>query len=300
LNLAPATVLPEAAIAAPPGVAAEIAQPAPRRRRPANAALIGGGALLAAMLLLAVAAPLLTRYDPRAVSLSDRLLPWGGAHPFGTDMLGRDIFARILYGTRVSLAIGFCCALMSSAFGTVIGMVSAASRLSDAIVMRILDAVMSIPAILLAIALMAISGGSAKNVVVAVTIVEVPRCARLVRGLMLSLRERPYVEAAIAAGSGQFRILTRHMLPSLMAPLAVQATFVWAAAMLIEASLSFIGAGVPPSTPTWGNMIAESKSLWQLSPALIFVPAAALSLTILGVNLLGEGLRRSFDIQRGH
>ena len=230
----------------------------------------------------------------------NRLLPYSRAHLLGTDQLGRDIFSRILYGARVSLLIGFSCALLTSVFGTAIGMVSATSRLSDAIVMRIMDGVMSMPAILLAIAMMAIAGGSAGTVIAAVTIVETPRCARLIRGLMLSLRERPYVEAAIAAGSGRVRLITRHILPSLWAPLAVQATFNWAAAMLIEAGLSFIGAGLPPEVPTWGNMISDGKSLWQIMPHLIFLPALALSITILGVNLVGEGLRRAFDIKRGH
>ncbi len=281
----------------PPAVVVPAAATARRRLPRINPALAAGAAILLAMLLLAIAAPLLSPADPRTMALSDRLLSWSTAHPFGTDMLGRDIMSRILYGARVSLLIGVSCALISSAIGTVIGMASAATRLGDAIVMRVLDGIMSIPAVLLAIALMAIAGGSAGNVIIAVTIVETPRTARLVRGLMLSLRERPYVEAAIAAGSGQIRLLTRHILPSLMAPLAVQATFVWAASMLIEAALSFIGAGVPPSTPTWGNMIAESKSLWQLKPALIFVPAAALCITILGVNMLGEGLRRTFNVE---
>ncbi|WP_375287339.1 ABC transporter permease [Sphingomonas sp.] len=263
----------------------------------ANPALVAGSAILLFILVVAITAPVIAPYDPLAVTLGDRLLPWGGAHLLGTDMLGRDILSRIIHGARTSLAIGFCCATLSTLIGTLIGMASAATRLGDAIIMRILDGVMSVPAVLLAIALMAIAGGSATNVVIAVTIVEIPRCARLARGLMLSLRERPYVEAAIASGTGSFGLLVRHLLPNLMAPLAVQAAFVWAASMLIEATLSFIGAGVPPSTPTWGNMIAESKALWQLRPSLIFLPAAALTLTILGVNLLGEGLRHTFDVK---
>lgn len=263
----------------------------------ANPALVAGSAILLFILVVAITAPVIAPYDPLAVTLGDRLLPWGGAHLLGTDMLGRDILSRIIHGARTSLAIGFCCATLSTLIGTLIGMASAATRLGDAIIMRVLDGVMSVPAVLLAIALMAIAGGSATNVVIAVTIVEIPRCARLARGLMLSLRERPYVEAAIASGTGSFGLLVRHLLPNLMAPLAVQAAFVWAASMLIEATLSFIGAGVPPSTPTWGNMIAESKALWQLRPSLIFLPAAALTLTILGVNLLGEGLRHTFDVK---
>jgi peptide/nickel transport system permease protein len=287
---------------ATPADAAVAAVPPARRRLPrlpanANPALVAGAAILLFILLVAIAAPVIAPYDPLAVTLGDRLLPWGGAHLLGTDMLGRDILSRVIYGARTSLAIGFCCATLSTLIGTLIGMASAATRLGDAIIMRVLDGVMSVPAVLLAIALMAIAGGSATNVIIAVTIVEIPRCARLARGLMLSLRERSYVEAAIASGTGSFGLLIRHLLPNLMAPLAVQAAFVWAASMLIEATLSFIGAGVPPSTPTWGNMVAESKALWQLRPSLIFLPAAALTLTILGVNLLGEGLRRTFDVK---
>jgi peptide/nickel transport system permease protein len=266
----------------------------------ANPSLAVGGAIMLFMLTAAVAAPLLTNQDPRAIDVANRLLTRDAAHLLGTDQLGRDILARILYGARISLMIGFFCALLTSVFGVAIGMVSASSRLSDAIVMRIMDGVMSVPAILLAIALMAIAGGSAGTVIAAVTFVETPRCARLIRGLMLSLRERPYVEAAIAGGSGRIQLMVRHILPSLWAPLVVQATFNWAGAMLIEAALSFIGAGLPPAVPTWGNMIAEAKTLWQIMPGLIFMPAAALSLTILGVNLVGEGLRQTFDMKRGH
>jgi peptide/nickel transport system permease protein len=259
-----------------------------------------GSLIMLVMVTAAIAAPLITGQDPRAIDVANRLSPRSMAHLLGTDELGRDIFARILFGARISLLIGFSCALLTSVFGVAIGMVSASSRLSDAIVMRVMDGVMSMPAILLAIALMAIIGGSAGTVIAAVTIVETPRCARLIRGLMLSLRERPYVEASIAAGSGRVRVIVRHILPSLWAPLAVQATFNWAAAMLIEAALSFVGAGLPPEIPTWGNMIADAKSLWQIMPGLIFMPAIALSLTILGVNLVGEGLRHAFDIKRGH
>lgn len=296
--------MPLSIVPANPARDEDAAPSAARRRLLRTAAdhrpiLIGGG-IIAFMLFLAAAAPLLTAYDPRAIAVGDRLLRAGADHPLGTDQLGRDLFARMLYGTRISLEIGFLAALLSCLFGTAVGMLSASSRIGDAIIMRVLDGIMSMPAVLLAIALMAIAGGSAQNVIIAVTIVETPRVARLIRGLMLSLRERPYVEAAIAAGSTQWRVLTRHMLPSLFAPLAVQATFVWAAAMLIEAGLSFIGAGVPPSTPTWGNMIAESKALWQIRPDLIFIPAAFLSLTVLGVNLLGEGLRQALDPRKDH
>ena len=254
-----------------------------------------GGTLLAAMVLLALLTPYLVAGDPRALSPGSRLLPPSAAHWFGTDPLGRDLFVRILYGSRVSLLVGFSVAFLSSVLGTFVGMVSASGKRIDAIVMRIMDGVMSIPAILLAIALMAVTGGSVVNVITAVTIVEVPRVARLIRGTVLSLREQPYVEAAVAAGTSRARIVVRHLLPGIVGPLIVQATFVWATAMILEAALSFIGAGTPPSTPSWGNIMADGKALWQVRPLMIFIPAAFLSVTLLAINMLGDGLRDVLD-----
>jgi peptide/nickel transport system permease protein len=254
-----------------------------------------GGALLGIMILIAVLAPFLLSGDPRALSPGARLQAPSAAHWFGTDQLGRDLFTRVLYGARISLFVGISVALLSSAVGTAVGMLSAANRRLDAIMMRVMDGVMSIPAILLAIALMAVAGGSVFNVIVAVTIVEIPRVARLIRGIVLSLREQPYVEAAISLGTPPVIIVVRHLLPGIVAPLIVQATFVWATAMILEAALSFIGAGTPPTTPSWGNILADARALWQIRPTMIFIPAAFLFVTLLAVNMLGDGLRDLLD-----
>ncbi len=258
-----------------------------------------GAGLLTLMLLISVLAPVLGTIDPRALSISDRLAGPSSEHIFGTDQLGRDLYSRVLYGGRVSLTVGFFAALLSCIAGTLVGLISASFRMLDGLMMRIMDGLMSIPAILLAIALMAVAGASVQNVILAVTVVETPRVARMVRGVVLSLRELPYVEAAIASGSTSIQIMFRHLLPGLTGPIAVQATFCWAAAMLIEAALSFIGAGTPPSIPSWGNIMSDGKALWQIKPELIFLPAVFLSATVLGVNLLGDGLRRALDPKSG-
>jgi peptide/nickel transport system permease protein len=210
-------------------------------------------------------------------------------------MLGRDVYSRVLYGARVSLIVGFSVAIIASVIGLFIGLLSGFVRVLDAILMRIMDGVMSIPGILLAIALMALRGGSIGNVILAITIVEIPRVARLVRGVVLSLREQPYVEAAVAAGTRTPKIIWKHILPNTLAPITVQATFICASAMLTEATLSFIGAGTPPIIPSWGNIMAEGRALWQVKPYIVFFPAIFLSITVLAVNLLGDGLRDALD-----
>ncbi len=254
-----------------------------------------GLVITATMSLLAVFAPLIAQFDPAAISPMTRLKPPSSAHFFGTDMLGRDIFSRVLYGARVSLTVGFVVALLSSVIGLVIGLVSGYFRLLDGVIMRVMDGLMSIPGILLAIAMMALVGGSLLTVIVAITVVEIPRVARLVRGVVLSIREQAYVEAAIAVGSSSGKILLRHVLPNTMAPLLVQATYVCAAAMVLESILSFIGAGIPPSVPSWGNIMADGRTLWQIKPTMIFIPALCLSITILAINLIGDGLRDELD-----
>ena len=257
-----------------------------------------GGMLLAIMAVIALLSPYLVAADPRALSPGSRLLTPSAAHWFGTDQLGRDLFARVLWGARVSLLVGLSVAVLSALFGTAIGLLSASSRSVDAVVMRVMDGVMSIPAILLAIALMAVAGASVANVIVAITLVEIPRVSRLVRGVVLSLREQPYVEAAISVGTPHPTIMIRHILPGVVPPLIVQATFIWATAMILEAALSFIGAGTPPSTPSWGNLLADARALWQIRPTLVFFPAGFLFVTLLAVNMLGDGLRDVLDPSR--
>jgi peptide/nickel transport system permease protein len=262
------------------------------RRHPA---IVAGGALLALVVTVAVLAPVLFTVDPTALAPARRTRPPSAQHWFGTDMLGRDVYSRVVYGARVSIIVGFAVAALSSAAGLSIGVVSGFLRWLDAVVMRVMDGMMSIPPILLAVALMALTRGSVQNVILAITLAEVPRVARLVRGVVLTLREQPYVEAAVAAGTRVPRLIWRHILPNTLAPLTVQATYICASAMITEAILSFIGAGTPPIVPSWGNIMAEGRALWQVKPYIVFFPAAALSATVLSVNLLGDGLRDALD-----
>ncbi|WP_233553092.1 ABC transporter permease [Pseudoroseomonas wenyumeiae] len=254
-----------------------------------------GGFLLLVMLAIAVFAPFLWTKDPTALAPAMRTRPPGERWWFGTDMLGRDVYSRVLYGTRVSLTVGFGVAIASSIIGLFIGLVAGFVRWADSIIMRVMDGLMSIPSILLAIALMALTRGSVGNVILAITVAEIPRVSRLVRGVVLSLREQPYVEAAIASGTRTPVIIWRHILPNTLAPMTVQATYICASAMIAEAILSFIGAGTPPIIPSWGNIMAEGRALWQVKPYIVFFPAIFLSITVLAVNLLGDGLRDSLD-----
>ncbi len=254
-----------------------------------------GGALLLIVILMGVLAPLLTSYDPTALAPARRTRAPNAQYWFGTDMLGRDIYSRVLYGARVSLVVGFSVAALASIVGMTIGLVSGFVRWADSIIMRVMDGLMSIPPILLAIALMALTRGSVGNVITAITIAEIPRVSRLVRGVVLSLREQPYVEAAVASGTPVPLIIWRHILPNTLAPLTVQATYICASAMIAEAILSFIGAGTPPIIPSWGNIMAEGRALWQVKPYIVFFPAIFLSITVLSVNLLGDGLRDALD-----
>jgi peptide/nickel transport system permease protein len=254
-----------------------------------------GGALMLVMLFIAILAPYLGTLDPTAIAPARRTREPSAAFWFGTDMLGRDIYSRVLYGTRVSLTVGFAVATLASLAGLAIGLVSGFVRWADGIIMRVMDGLMSIPPILLAVALMALTRGSVGNVITAITIAEIPRVSRLVRSVVLSLREQPYVDAAVAAGTRTPMIILRHILPNTLAPMTVQATYVCASAMIIEAILSFIGAGTPPTVPSWGNIMAEGRALWQVKPYIVFFPAAFLSVTVLAVNLLGDGLRDALD-----
>ena len=256
---------------------------------------IAGAVVLLVIILAAVFAPWLGTVDPQAVAPVRRLKPPSAEFWFGSDMLGRDVYSRVLYGARVSLSVGIAVALFSTLLGLAIGLVTGFIRWLDAIVMRIMDGLMSIPPVLLAIALMALTRASVENVIAAITLAEVPRVVRLVRSLVLTLREQPYVEAAVAAGTTLPRILVRHILPNTVAPLLVQATYVCASAMITEAILSFIGAGTPPNIPSWGNIMAEARSLFQIAGYLIYFPGIFLSFTVLAVNLLGDGMRDALD-----
>ncbi|MCP1750966.1 ABC transporter permease [Bradyrhizobium elkanii] len=254
-----------------------------------------GGALLLCLILIAIFAPYLGTVDPTALAPAKRTRAPSAHFWFGTDMLGRDIYSRVLYGARVSLTVGLSVAALASLAGLAIGLVSGFVRWADGILMRFIDGLMSIPPILLAVALMALTRGSVGNVVLAITVAEIPRVTRLVRGVVLSLREQPYVDAAVASGTRTPMIILRHILPNTLAPMLVQATYICASAMIVESILSFIGAGTPPTIPSWGNIMAEGRALWQVKPYIVFFPAAFLSVTVLAVNLLGDGLRDALD-----
>ena len=278
--------------------AARSASPTWRRIKDAlrrHPTAIVGAVVLILMILIAVLAPWLGTVDPQAVSPLKRLKPPSEQFWFGSDMLGRDVYSRVVYGTRVSLTVGLAVAFLSTLVGLVVGLATGYIRWLDAILMRVMDGLMSIPPVLLAIALMALTSASISNVIAAITLAEVPRVVRLVRSLVLGLREQPYVEAAVASGTTLPRILVRHILPNTVAPLLVQATYVCASAMITEAILSFIGAGTPPNIPSWGNIMAEARSLFQIAGYLILFPGVCLSITVLAVNLLGDGLRDALD-----
>ena len=259
-----------------------------------NPTVICGGAVLVLITVLTLIAPFVTS-DPLSIDPILRLKRPSAEYWFGTDHLGRDIFSRTLYGGRISLLVGLGVAVFSTLAGLMIGLISGYSRPVDAVMMRIMDGLMAIPEILLAVTLVAITGASIQNVIVAITIPEIPRVARLVRSVVLMIREEPYVEAAISVGTGIRKMLFRHILPNTVAPLLVQATYVFAAAVITEALLGFIGAGTPPEIPSWGNIMAEGRSYFQLAPYIIFFPGIFLTLSVLAINILGDGLRDMLD-----
>jgi peptide/nickel transport system permease protein len=254
-----------------------------------------GATIVGLMAIAAFGAPWLGTVDPLALDPLRRLRPPDAVNWLGTDQFGRDIWSRVVYGARVSLIVGIAAAVLSIGIGLAIGLIAGYVRLLDSVVMRIMDGIMAIPGILLAIALVSLSGASTLTVVVAITIPEIPRVVRLVRAIVLSVREEPYVEAAIAAGTRLPLILLRHVLPNCIPPLIVQATYVCASAMLTEAILSFLGAGTPPEIPSWGNMMAEGRAFFPIAPRIVLFPGIALALTILAINVLGDGLRDRLD-----
>ncbi len=259
-----------------------------------NPTVVIGLTILTLMALVGIFAPLLAT-DPLALKPIERLRPPSQQNWFGTDHLGRDVYARTVYGTRISLTVGLAVATFSTVIGLAIGLVAGYIRIVDAILMRIMDGLMAIPGILFAIALMALVGSSVENVIIAITVPEVPRVVRLVRAVVLTIREMPYVEAAVSVGTRLPKILVRHILPNTVAPLIVQATYVCASAMIVEALLSFLGAGTPPEIPSWGNMMAEGRVYFQIKPWMLFFPGVCLALMVLTVNVLGDGLRDTLD-----
>lgn len=264
--------------------------------------ILFGLIVLVVMLAIALLAPFVLP-DPKAINPIYRLRPPGADFLFGTDHLGRSILSRTLYGTRVSLAVGVLVAVVTTGLGVVIGLMSGFLRRLDGIAMRLMDGVMAIPGVLLAIALMSLFGSSLVNVIIAISIPEIPRMARLVRSAVLSIREQPYVDAARTNGTRLPRLLRRHVLPNAMAPILVQATYVFAAAMIVEAVLSFLGAGTPPEVPSWGNMMAEGRQYLQRAPWIAAFPGVFLAFLVLTVNLVGDALRDVLDPRlaaRGH
>ena len=253
-----------------------------------------GGIVLIGIVALAAFGPIFT-LDPVSINPMNRLKPPGADGLFGTDMLGRDVFSRVLNGARVSLTVGIAVAFFSVAVGLVLGLVAGYIRALDSVIMRVMDGLMSIPAILLAIAMISLSGATLSTVIVAIVIPEIPRVVRLVRSVVLTVREEPYVEAAIASGTRTIQIMHRHILPNTVAPLIVQATYICGSAMLLEAILGFLGAGIPPEIPSWGNIMSEGRTYFQLTPWIIFFPGLALALAVLAVNFVGDGLRDTLD-----
>ncbi len=254
-----------------------------------------GGGLLVLMIAIALLAPLLWTVSPTRLDTAMRLRPPGPDAWMGTDPFGRDVYSRVIYGSRISLLVGLTVAMTAALVGTVLGILAGYIRWLDGILMRVMDGLMAIPAILLAIAMIAVLGAGIGSVIIAITVPEVPRVVRLVRSIVLSVREEPYVEAAVALGTPGHLVMVRHILPNTIAPLLVQGTYICAFAILIESILSFLGAGVPPTIPTWGNIMAEGRIYFQISPWNIFFPATFLALTILSVNVLGDGLRDTLD-----
>ncbi len=279
------------------------------RRLWRNWAVRTGGVVLLILVLIAAAAPWLHTVDPTLFDADSRdLLPGAMGEItnldgetfkhkflFGSDSFGRDIYSRVIYGARVSLIVGLAVALVSLLFGVLLGLVSGTLRWLDGPLMRLMDGVMAIPGILIAIALVALWRASVLTVVIAIAIPEIPRVTRLVRSLVLTIREEPYVEAAISLGTSTFTLMFRHILPNTVAPLIVQGTYICASAILTEAILSFLGVGLPTDIPTWGNIMAEGRVQFNQYPHNVFFPGVFLALTVLAVNILGDGLRDTLD-----
>jgi len=257
------------------------------------AALTGFALLL--VVLSAVFADLIAQHAPLTINPRLRYRPPGDGFLFGSDQYGRDIFARVLHGGQISLAVGALSASLAALLGTLAGLLAGSFRAVDTVLMRVMDGLMAIPNILLAVAIVSLVGPSLLSIVVAICIPEIPRVARLIRAMVLSLREEPYVMAAVSMSIPRWKVLARHILPGCMAPLAVQFSYMFAAAILAEAVLGFLGVGFPSEIPSWGNVIADGKTAFQRAPWCILVPGAFLSVTVLAVNVLGDSLRDTLD-----
>jgi peptide/nickel transport system permease protein len=279
------------------------------RRLLHHRSVVIGGALVLLMVAIAIFAPLLGTVDPKAIDPAYRNRVPGTEHVIaradgtkttqtfwmGTDSLGRDVYSRVIYGARVSLIVGVTVALISTCVGLVVGLIAGYLRWVDVVIMRVMDGLMAIPGILLAIGLVAVWGAGLFTVILAIVVPEIPRVVRLVRSIVLTIREEPYVEAAISVGTPVPLILIRHVMPNTFAPMIVQATFVCASAILIEAILSFLGIGIPTDIPTWGNIMAEGRQLFRVYPHTILFPGVFVAVTVLAVNMLGDGLRDALD-----
>lgn len=286
-----------------------VSQPSVWQRVRRNGSVRAGGLILLLLLAVAIAAPWLGTVDPSLFDPVSRDLRPGQAgeittldgdtleHRFimGSDSFGRDVYSRVIYGTRVSLIVGLATAVVALAFGVLLGLLSGFIRWLDGPLMRFMDGLMAIPSILIAIALVAMWRGTLPTVVIAIAIPEIPRVTRLVRSMVLTIREEPYVEAAVSMGTPTPLIMWRHILPNTVAPLIVQGTFICASGILVEAILSFLGVGLPPDIPTWGNVMAEGRAQFNEYPHNIFFPGIFLAVTVLAVNILGDGLRDTLD-----
>ncbi len=259
-----------------------------------NRNIYWGSMIILVFVIIAIIGPYFT-LDPTTLNPMNRLKPPGEFGWFGTDQLGRDVFSRVISGSRISLIVGLTVAVLAVFFGMLMGLIAGYIRIMDTIIMRIMDGLMAIPAILLAIAMISLAGASLATVIVAIVIPEIPRVVRVVRSVVLSVREEPYVEAAISIGTPIYLIIIRHILPNTIAPVIVQATYICGSAMLLEAILGFLGAGIPPEIPSWGNVMSEGRTFFQLTPWVIFFPGIALAITVLVVNIVGDGLRDTLD-----
>ena len=260
-----------------------------------NGSLFVGFVIIAFLILVALFGPLLMKHDPNTMDVLKRFAAPSADHWFGTDNLGRDVLARVIYGTRISMGIGVAVAIIASMSGLIVGIYSSYYKWLDHLLMRLSDGIMAFPGLLLALALMAALGGQASNVVIAVSIVATPYIARVVRSEALALKEQTFVEATRALGASDSRIIWQHIAPNTLSSLIVQATFIFAEAIIVEAALSFLGAGIPPPAPSWGNILSDGKTYIYKAWWMTFFPGMTITLAIIGLNLFGDGLRDLLD-----